>query len=146
MWKYRYALDMQIAMRLTHYVCWKCKFSYGKKLACLIIYFDKSLHVLCLTSIVCNFAFGGLMPSSSFLLYSCYKGVKQDIGDCRCMFNDYSSLKCCRTINNLMRISIDTLWDLTNNIGIFLPKKVKIQILIEPWPNVYKWNTNQKYK
>ena len=41
MWKYRYALDMQIAIRLTHYVCWKCKFSYGKKLACLIIYFEQ---------------------------------------------------------------------------------------------------------
>ena len=41
MWKYKYALDMQIVVRLTHYVCWKCKFSYGKKLACLIIYFEQ---------------------------------------------------------------------------------------------------------
>jgi len=32
MWEYKYASDMQIAVRLTHYVCWKCEFSYGKKL------------------------------------------------------------------------------------------------------------------
>ena len=26
------------------------------------------------------------------------------------------------------------------------PRKLKYRFLIEPWPNVYKWNANQKYK
>ena len=45
----------------------------------------------------------------------------------------------------LMWTSIDTLWDPTNSIGI-IAMKAKIQILLEPWPNIYKWNANQRYK
>ena len=26
------------------------------------------------------------------------------------------------------------------------PRKLKFKFLIEPWPNVYKWNANQMYK
>ena len=60
-----------------------------------------------------------------------------------------------------MRTSIDTLWDPTKILE-YLPKKAKIQILIEnpdptfksetrtkgitPWPSDYNWITNQRYK
>ena len=63
----------------------------------------------------------------------------------------------------LMRTSIDTHWDPTNNIGIWCEpqltrfetqqkywntclRKLKFRFLIELWPNVYKWNENQRYK
>ena len=63
----------------------------------------------------------------------------------------------------MMRTSIDTLWDPTKILE-YLPKKAKIQILIEnpdptfisetqikgisnrPWPNDYNRIMNQKYK
>ena len=63
----------------------------------------------------------------------------------------------------MMRTSIDTLWDPTKILE-YLPKKAKIQILIEnpnptfisetwtkcisttPWPNDYNWITIQRYK
>ena len=63
----------------------------------------------------------------------------------------------------MMRTSIDTLWDPTK-IFKYLPKKAKIQILIEnpdptfisetqikgisnrPWPNDYNGILNQRYK
>ena len=62
-----------------------------------------------------------------------------------------------------MRTSIDTLWDPTKILE-YLPKKAKIQILIEnpdptfiietqtkgisitPWSNNYNWIMNQRYK
>ena len=62
-----------------------------------------------------------------------------------------------------MRTSIDTLWDPTKILE-YLPKKAKIQILVEnpdptfisetrtkgisnrPRPNDYNWITNQRYK
>ena len=65
--------------------------------------------------------------------------------------------------DHLMRTSIDSHWDPTNNIGIWCepqltrfetqqkywntcPRKLKFRFLIEPWPNVYKRNANQRYK
>ena len=63
----------------------------------------------------------------------------------------------------MMRTSIDTHWDPTNKIIIWCepqltrfetqqkywntcPRKLKFRFFIEPWPNVYKWNANQRYK
>ena len=67
MWKYKYALDMQIVVRLTHYVCWKCKFSYGKKLACLIIYFEQKFTRPMLDIYSLQLCIWWLMPCSSIL-------------------------------------------------------------------------------
>ena len=67
------------------------------------------------------------------------------------------------TLKSLMRTSIDTLWDPTKILE-YLPKKAKIQILIEnsdptftsetqikgisnrPWPNDYNGIMNWRYK
>ena len=67
------------------------------------------------------------------------------------------------TLKSLMRTSIDTVWDPTKILE-YLPKKAKIQILIEnsdptftsetqikgisnrPWPNDYNGIMNQRYK
>ena len=63
----------------------------------------------------------------------------------------------------MMRTSIDTLWDPTKILE-YLPKKAKIHIFdrnpdptfiietqtkgisVTPWPNDYNWITNQRYK